>query len=87
MEQLPDNSVVMVFAAAVSVRNGDVEHAYRQDSYFYYLTGFVEPESVLLLRRLDNQIDSLLLCREKTHCRKHGMGGDLVWKLPLRHCS
>ncbi|HCI01981.1 MAG TPA: Xaa-Pro aminopeptidase, partial [Oceanospirillaceae bacterium] len=65
MEQLPDNSVVMVFAAAVSVRNGDVEHAYRQDSYFYYLTGFVEPESVLLLRRLDNQIDSLLLCREK----------------------
>ena len=65
MEQLPDNSVVMVFAAAVSVRNGDVEHAYRQDSYFYYLTGFVEPESVLLLRRLDNTVDSLLLCREK----------------------
>src|SRR5690606_26019777 len=41
---------LLVFAAPVALRNNDVEHEYRQDSDFYYLTGLDEPESVLLLR-------------------------------------
>ncbi|MFO7178386.1 MAG: aminopeptidase P N-terminal domain-containing protein [Pseudomonadota bacterium] len=41
---------LLVFAAPVALRNNDVEHEYRQHSDFYYLTGFDEPESVLLLR-------------------------------------
>lgn len=41
--------VAVLPAAPVFVRNNDVEHAYRQDSDFYYLTGFDEPESVLVL--------------------------------------
>ena len=32
------------------LRNGDVEQPYRQDSDFFYLTGFEEPEAVLVLR-------------------------------------
>lgn len=41
---------VAVFAAApVFTRNNDVEHDYRQDSDLFYLTGFVEPGSVLVL--------------------------------------
>src|SRR5262245_23373811 len=36
-------------AAPRSFRNADVEHEYRQDSDFHYLTGFDEPESVLVL--------------------------------------
>ena len=44
------SSAVAVFPAApVFVRNNDVEHEYRQDSDFFYLTGFDEPESVLVL--------------------------------------
>ncbi len=43
-------SAVAVFPAApVFVRNNDVEHEYRQDSDFFYLTGFDEPESVVVL--------------------------------------
>jgi Xaa-Pro aminopeptidase len=43
-------SAVAVFPAApVFVRNNDVEHEYRQDSDFFYLTGFDEPDSVLIL--------------------------------------
>ncbi|HKU37951.1 MAG TPA: aminopeptidase P N-terminal domain-containing protein [Polyangiales bacterium] len=39
-----------IFASApVALRNNDVEHEYRQDSDLYYLTGFDEPDSVLLL--------------------------------------
>ncbi len=40
---------LLLFSAPVFLRNGDVEHTYRQHSDFYYLTGFDEPESALLL--------------------------------------
>ena len=41
---------VAIFPAAPSViRNGDVEHEYRQDTDFYYLTGFEEPNAVAIL--------------------------------------
>jgi Xaa-Pro aminopeptidase len=42
-------AIAVLPAAPVSIRNNDVEHDYRQDSDFYYLTGFDEPESVVLL--------------------------------------
>src|SRR5882757_805562 len=41
---------VAVFASTpVAIRNNDVEHEFRQDSDLYYLTGFDEPETVLVL--------------------------------------
>lgn len=41
---------VAVFASApVFTRNNDVEHDYRQDSDLFYLTGFAEPGTVLVL--------------------------------------
>ena len=45
-------------------RNGDSDYPYRFDSSFYYLTGFTEPESVLVLVSGDAQ-QSILFCREK----------------------
>jgi Xaa-Pro aminopeptidase len=42
-------AVAVISAAPVYVRNNDVDHEYRQDSDFFYLTGFEEPESVLVL--------------------------------------
>ncbi len=41
--------VLVLPAAPVAIRNNDVEHDYRQDSDFYYLSGFEEPMSVLVL--------------------------------------
>lgn len=41
--------VMLLPSAPVAIRNNDVEHEYRQDSDVYYLTGFDEPESVLVL--------------------------------------
>jgi Xaa-Pro aminopeptidase len=41
--------VAVVPSAPTAIRNNDVEHEYRQDSDFYYLTGFDEPQSVLVL--------------------------------------
>lgn len=44
------NGGVAIFASApVRPRNNDVDYDYRQDSDFYYLTGFEEPESIAIL--------------------------------------
>jgi len=44
------NEGVAIFPAApLSVRSNDTEYRYRQDSDFYYLTGFPEPEALCLL--------------------------------------
>ncbi|MGJ8619222.1 MAG: aminopeptidase P N-terminal domain-containing protein [Methylophilaceae bacterium] len=46
------------------VRNRDSHYPYRFDSYFYYLTGFKEPESVLVLLA-GSESRSILFCRDK----------------------
>jgi Xaa-Pro aminopeptidase len=43
------DSIAILPAAPVRHRNNDVEYAYRQDSDFYYVTGFGEPEAVAVL--------------------------------------
>jgi Xaa-Pro aminopeptidase len=48
MASASPSAVAVVPAAPVFVRNNDVEHEYRQDSDFFYLTGLDEPESVAI---------------------------------------
>ncbi len=48
-KRLAPNSIAVFPSAPVSVRSNDVEFTYRQDSDFYYLTGFAEPESVAVV--------------------------------------
>ncbi|MFO0570777.1 MAG: aminopeptidase P N-terminal domain-containing protein [Polyangiaceae bacterium] len=43
------SAVLILPSAPAAIRNNDVEHEYRQDSDFYYLAGFDEPDSVLVL--------------------------------------
>jgi Xaa-Pro aminopeptidase len=49
MSRAEPSSVAIFPAAPVALRNNDVDHEYRQDSDFFYLTGFDEPGSLLLL--------------------------------------
>src|SRR5262249_44676740 len=48
MEQSKDG-VAIVAAAPELIRNHDVHYPYRQDSTFYYLSGYTEPEAILVL--------------------------------------
>lgn len=63
MEQMERGIAVIPTAEEVE-RNGDTHYAYRHDSSFYYLTGFTEPEAVLVLIAGDVP-KSYLFCREK----------------------
>jgi Xaa-Pro aminopeptidase len=56
--------VAIVRTAPERARNRDSGYPYRFDSYFYYLTGFPEPEAVLVLVAGEKP-KSLLFCREK----------------------
>jgi len=42
-------AIAVLPAAPIAIRNNDVDHEYRQDSDLFYLTGFDEPQSVLVL--------------------------------------
>ncbi len=48
-EKLPPNSVALFFASPVRNRSNDVDFTYHQDPNFYYLTGYKEPDAVLLI--------------------------------------
>ncbi len=49
LAQCPPKSVCVIPSSALVTRSRDTEYTFRQNSYFWYLTGFAEPESVLLL--------------------------------------
>ncbi len=64
MAQLP-GGVAVLPAAPVAIRNNDVEHEYRQDSDFHYLTGFDEPESVLVMASEHPEHKTVLFVRPR----------------------
>jgi Xaa-Pro aminopeptidase len=58
------DNVAIIPTAPELARNRDTDYLYRHDSYFYYLTGFAEPESVLVMVG-GNEKKAILFCREK----------------------
>lgn len=65
MEQMEPDSIAILPAAPVYIRNRDVEHVYRQDSDFQYLSGFPEPEAVIALIPGREHGEYVLFCRER----------------------
>lgn len=65
--QMQPGAVAVLPTAPEILRNGDSDYPYRHDSAFYYLTGFTEPDSVLVLVAAtdDKPARSILFCREK----------------------
>lgn len=53
--KMPANSVAVVFANPVRNRANDVDYVYHQDPNFYYLTGYREPNAVLVIYSNDQQ--------------------------------
>ena len=49
MNCMAENSMAMIPAASLIIRNRYVTHPFRQDSDFFYLTGLEEPDSLLVL--------------------------------------
>lgn len=65
MRMMGPQSIAILPAAPERTRNRDVEYPYRPDSDFYYLTGFAEPEAVLVLIPGRKHGEFILFCRER----------------------
>lgn len=65
MSEMGPGSIAILPAAPTHVRSRDTEYLYRQDSDFQYLTGFPEPEAVLVLIPGREHGEYVLFCREK----------------------
>ena len=70
LKQMGRDSIAIVPTAPVRLRNNDVEYAYRPDSDFFYLTGFVEPESVAVLVPGRPQGEYILFVRDRDPARE-----------------
>ncbi|MDP9156030.1 MAG: aminopeptidase P N-terminal domain-containing protein [Pseudomonadota bacterium] len=59
--------VAIIQTAREVMRNRDADYPFRHDSYFYYLTGFTEPEATLVLDASVHPEEpaAILFCREK----------------------
>lgn len=65
MRMAGPDSILIIPAAQQKVRSHDTHYPYRQDSDFWYLTGFDEPEAVLVLVPGRAAGEVLMFCRER----------------------
>ena len=65
MRIMGDNSIALIPAARAATRSRDTEHAYRADSNMLYLSGFDEPEALLVLIPNRRQGQYIMFCRER----------------------
>ena len=65
LEKQPKNSVLLIPGANTHYRNADSAYAFRQDSNFYYLSGFCEPDSLMAIINNDDGINSVIFVPPK----------------------
>ncbi len=65
MELMEPGSIAVLPAAQIRLRNRNTEYPFRQDSDFYYLLGFDEPNAVLVLAPGRQQGEVILFCQER----------------------
>jgi len=65
MHMMGAGSVAILPTGRETIRNRDVHYPFRPDSDFFYLTGFAEPEAVMVLVPGRSHGEYILFCREK----------------------
>jgi len=75
MNLMTADSIAVIPAADTKTRNRDTDYLFRQDSDFFYLTGFNEPDAVLVLAPERNHGEVILFCRER-HARSELYDGE-----------
>jgi Xaa-Pro aminopeptidase len=70
MRMVGKGGIVILPSAPIRTRSRDTEYIYRQDSDFYYLTGFAEPDAVAVLVAGRDQGEFVVFCRERDKTRE-----------------
>jgi Xaa-Pro aminopeptidase len=70
MDIAGEGSVIIVRAAVHKIRNNDAHYPYRQNSDFLYLSGFSEPEAMMVLLPDETGGHTVMFCRERDRLRE-----------------
>jgi len=65
LSQLEDNSCVLIESSTLAARNSDVDYLFRQDSNFFYFSGFNEPDALLLLKKCAGKTEYHMFCQPR----------------------
>lgn len=57
--ELPEHAMAVFFSNSLQTRSGDVDYTFHQDPNFYYLSGFTEPNSLLIIFKDTQQYDTI----------------------------
>ena len=87
MHMIGAGGIAILPAAPVKMRSRDVEYRFRQDSDFYYLTGFAEPDSVAVIAPGRKNGEYLLFCRERDPNRERWDGKRMGPKGAIEFCG
>jgi Xaa-Pro aminopeptidase len=74
MALMAPNSIAIIPSAREQVRSRDTGYPFRQDSDFYYLSGFVEPDAVLVMLPGRRHGQFIMFCRERDPGREQWHG-------------
>ena len=69
-ESLPENSVLLIPGADMQYRNADSAYAFRQESNFYYFSGFCEPTSLIAIVNNKDGISTIIFVPPKDKLRE-----------------
>lgn len=64
-KKMPKNSIAVIFSAEPATRSHDTHHPYRQDSNFYYLSGFKEDNAAILFIKTKDKLRTMLFVQKK----------------------
>jgi Xaa-Pro aminopeptidase len=84
MKMMGKNTIAILPSASLLTRNRDADFPFRQDSDFLYLTGFNEPDAVMVIMPGRKHGEYILFCREKDeeqetwHGRRAGQEGAIA---------
>ena len=70
LKQMGPNSMAILPTATEKIRNRDVHYPFRPDSDFFYMTGFSEPEAVMVLVKEKSKSRFILFCRQRDRDRE-----------------
>ena len=73
-ELVLDDSVILLSSSNIKSRNSDSDYPFRQDSNFYYLSGFNEPESIIVIRPSAKKRKYVIFCRDRDPLREQWDG-------------
>lgn len=84
-KKLKDNSIAIVFSATMKTRSNDTEYPYRQNSNFYYLSGFKEDNAALLFHKEKGIIKTYMFVQHRDKLLELWTGKRLGEKRGKKH--